>query len=103
VRVSWKAASLKRLFSLNGRHQSESRIFGKRKSPVLAGVVSFPLSAIHLWLERNGLLVFLGIPLRIEAQSGAIEPTSRKGVGPGLWWSHEDASPQMVPVPEPYV
>jgi hypothetical protein len=90
-------------FSLKLLKSGENRIFGKRESPVFASVVSFPLVAVHLWLEHNGLLVFLGIPLRIEAQSGAIEPTSRKGVGPGLWWSHEDASPQMVPVPEPYV
>jgi hypothetical protein len=67
--------------------------FCNREYPVFGGVVSFPRLVLPLWHEYNGLVVFLGIPLRIEAQSGAIEPTSRKGVGPGLWWSHKDASP----------
>lgn len=66
--------------------------FGKREPLVFAGVVSFPRAPLILWFDYNELAVFSGIPLRIEAQSGAIDPTSRKGVGPGLWWSHEDAS-----------
>jgi hypothetical protein len=56
---------------------------GWQKLLVFAVVVSFPLTVVYLWLEYNDLAVFSGISLRIEAQSGAIDPTSRKGGWPG--------------------
>jgi predicted porin len=41
------------------------------------------------------------ISLRNAAWSGAIDPTSRKGVGPGLWWSHESEKLERPPCRSP--
>lgn len=56
-----------------------------------------------LWHMCNGKYLFTGISLRNRLTSGAIDPTSRKGVGPGLWWSAEGVCLKVAPVPEPYV
>lgn len=56
-------------------------------------VVSGPRRLICLWRMCNGLTFFQRISLRNASPSGAIDPTSRKGVGPGLWGCCKGESP----------
>ena len=57
--------------------------------------------SIGLLCVGNKLSGFMMISLRIRALSGAIDPTSRKGVGPGLWQSHKDESLRWPPYRSP--
>ena len=69
----------------------------------LPRLLRFFHALIFVWFVCNEERIFKGISLRIKAQSGAIEPTSRKGVGPGLWRMLSKVIPETAPVPEPYV